>query len=381
MKRIKYFSYYGCLDPKRIRYNSPAADTKIDYIIEVFNRIGYRVDHISMASASTSHWQSGFVDIHSPNTFRYFASFGQGNSVLRALNRKLIMLQCFLWCLFSIKHNEQILVYHSLGYDSLFLLLKKLKNIRIIGEIEEIYQDVFRQKSSQERDEYRFIEICDKYVFPNTILNEQLNIAAKPYLVCHGIYNVSEHKPVSFNDGKIHVLYAGTYDPNKGGAVASVRAAQFLDERYHLHVTGFGRKEHEAIVCAEIEHVRPHTKCMISFHGYLDDSRFRDLMQHCSIGLCTQDPTSQLNLTSFPSKILNYMANGLTVISGRNRAIEESAVGDLITYYDVQSSESIAQSIMAVQNQNCESGIDRLRFLDSEFEKELRFILSNNREA
>ena len=221
----------------------------------------------------------------------------------------------------------------------------------------------------------------DKYVFPNTILNEQLNIAAKPYLVCHGIYKVSEHKPVSFNDGKIHVLYAGTYDPNKGGAVASVRAAQFLDERYHVHVTGFGRKEHEAIVCAEIERVRPHTKCMISFHGYLDDSRFRDLMHHCSIGLCTQDPTSQLNLTSFPSKILNYMANGLTVISGRNRAIEESAVGDLITYYDVQSSESIAQSIMAVQNQNCESGIDRLRFLDSEFEKELRFILSNNREA
>ena len=381
MTRIKYFSYYGCQDPGRRRYNSPAADTKIDYIIEVLNRIGYDVDLISPASASTANFQTGFVEHRKRNSFRYFSSLRKGGRLLRAVNYRFINLQFFLWCLFNIKHNEQILVYHSLGYDSLFLLLKKLKNIRIIGEIEEIYQDVFRQKSSQERDEYRFIEICDKYVFPNTILNEQLNIAAKPYLVCHGIYKVSEHKPVSFNDGKIHVLYAGTYDPNKGGAVASVRAAQFLDERYHVHVTGFGRKEHEAIVCAEIERVRPHTKCMISFHGYLDDSRFRDLMHHCSIGLCTQDPTSQLNLTSFPSKILNYMANGLTVISGRNRAIEESAVGDLITYYDVQSSESIAQSIMAVQNQNCESGIDRLRFLDSEFEKELRFILSNNREA
>lgn len=381
MTRIKYFSYYGCQDPGRRRYNSPAADTKIDYIIEVLNRIGYDVDLISPASASTANFQTGFVEHRKRNSFRYFSSLRKGGRLLRAVNYRFINLQFFLWCLFNIKHGEQILVYHSLGYDSLFIKLKKLKSIRIIGEIEEIYQDVFRQKSSQERDEYRFIEICDKYVFPNTILNEQLNIAAKPYLVCHGIYKVSEHKPVSFNDGKIHVLYAGTYDPNKGGAVASVRAAQFLDERYHVHVTGFGRKEHEAIVCAEIERVRPHTKCMISFHGYLDDSRFRDLMHHCSIGLCTQDPTSQLNLTSFPSKILNYMANGLTVISGRNRAIEESAVGDLITYYDVQSSESIAQSIMAVQNQNCESGIDRLRFLDSEFEKELRFILSNNREA
>lgn len=375
MTRIKYFSYYGCQDPGRRRYNSPAADTKIDYIIEVFNRIGYRVDHISMASASTSHWQSGFVDIHSPNTFRYFASFGQGSSVLRALNRKLIMLQCFLWCLFIIKHNEQILVYHSLGYDSLFLLLKKLKNIRIIGEIEEIYQDVFRQKSSQERDEYRFIEICDKYVFPNTILNEQLNIAAKPYLVCHGIYKVSEHKPVSFNDGKIHVLYAGTYDPNKGGAVASVRAAQFLDERYHVHVTGFGRKEHEAIVCAEIERVRPLTKCQVTFHGYLDDAKFMDLMQHCSIGLCTQDPTTQLNLTSFPSKILNYMANGLVVVSGRNRVIEESAVGDMITYYDVQNPECIARSIMEIRDYRYDLEFERLRSLDNKFEKELKGII------
>ena len=375
MKRIKYFSYYGCLDPKRIRYNSPAADTKIDYIIEVFNRIGYRVDHISLASASTSHWQSGFVDIHSPNTFRYFASFGQGNSVLRALNRKLIMLQCFLWCLFNIKHNEQILVYHSLGYDSLFLLLKKLKNIRIIGEIEEIYQDVFRQKSSQERDEYRFIEICDKYVFPNTILNEQLNIAAKPYLVCHGIYKVSEHKPVSFNDGKIHVLYAGTYDPNKGGAVASVRAAQFLDERYHVHVTGFGRKEDETLVRTEIERVRPHTKCMISFHGYLDDAEFLNLMRRCSIGLCTQDPTSQLNLTSFPSKILNYMANGLIVISGRNRAIEESEVGDLVCYYKEQTPVCIAETVMTIRNINCEEIYDRLKALDSHFLENLRLII------
>lgn len=371
MTRIKYFSYYGCQDPGRRRYNSPAADTKIDYIIEVLNRIGYDVDLISPASASTANFQTGFVEHRKRNSFRYFSSLRKGGRLLRAVNYRFINLQFFLWCLFNIKHGEQILVYHSLGYDSLFIKLKKLKSIRIIGEIEEIYQDVFRQKPSQERNEYSFINFCDRYIFPNTILNERLNIANKPYLVCHGIYKISEHKPVSFNDGKIHVLYAGTYDPNKGGAVASVRAAQFLDERYHVHITGFGRKEHEAIVCAEIERVRPLTKCQISFHGYLDDAEFLNLMRRCSIGLCTQDPTSQLNLTSFPSKILNYMANGLIVISGRNRAIEESAVGDLICYYEEQTPECIARRIMDIQNCNSESGIERLRLLDSKFEQEL----------
>jgi hypothetical protein len=375
MTRIKYFSYYGCQDPGRRRYNSPAADTKIDYIIEVLNRIGYDVDLISPASASTANFQTGFVEHRKRNSFRYFSSLRKGGRLLRAVNYRFINLQFFLWCLFNIKHGEQILVYHSLGYDSLFIKLKKLKSIRIIGEIEEIYQDVFRQKFSQERDEYRFIEICDKYVFPNTILNEQLNIAAKPYLVCHGIYKVSEHKPVSFNDGKIHVLYAGTYDPNKGGAVASVRAAQFLDERYHVHITGFGRKEHEVIVCAEIERVRPLTKCQISFHGYLDDAEFLNLMRRCSIGLCTQDPTSQLNLTSFPSKILNYMANGLIVISGRNRAIEESEVGNLICYYKEQTPVCIAETIMTIRNINCEEIYDRLKVLDSHFLENLRLII------
>ena len=53
--------------------------------------------------------------------------------------------QFFFWCLFNIKKGEQIIVYHSLGYDSLFLRLKKIKSVKIIGDIEEIYQDVSKQ--------------------------------------------------------------------------------------------------------------------------------------------------------------------------------------------------------------------------------------------
>ena len=48
IKRIKYFSYYGCNDIGRQRYNSPAADTKNDYIASVFNRCGYAFDTISI---------------------------------------------------------------------------------------------------------------------------------------------------------------------------------------------------------------------------------------------------------------------------------------------------------------------------------------------
>ena len=212
-------------------------------------------------------------------------------------------------------------------------------------------------------------------MFPNTILNERLNKNSKPFLVVHGIYKTVDYEPVSFNDDKIHVLYAGTYDPNKGGALASVKAAEFLDDRYHLHITGFGGKELEDGVRNEVEQVRPLTKCQITFHGYLDDAQFLDLMHHCTIGLCTQDPTSKLNLTSFPSKILNYMANGLVVLSGRNRAIEESAVADLLYYYDQQEPKAMAETVMNISKPDVGEGRLRLMELNEKFEVELIKLL------
>lgn len=373
--RFRYFSYYGCNDPERRRDNSPAADTKMDYIMEVLNRIGYDVEHVSLAQSATPKYISGYCEKKGNNTFRYFASFGKTSSPLRVFNRWFVHIQFLTWCLFNLKRNEQVLVYHSLGYDADFLFLKKVKGIRIIGDIEEIYQDVSRQKSSQERNEYRFIDICDKYMFPNTILNERINKSNKPYIVCHGIYKVNKYDPVSYNDGKIHVLYAGTYDPNKGGAIASIKAAEFLDERYHLHVTGFGSEKFEKDVQKEVERINSITKAQITFHGYLDDTAFIDLIHHCSIGLCTQNPTKTLNLTSFPSKILNYMANGLVVTSGRNRAIEESAVGNLIYYYEEQTPKCIAETIMTINNPNSKEGFNRLMMLDSQFQENLKLFI------
>lgn len=376
-KKLRYFSYYGCNDPERRRDNSPAADTKMDYIMEVLNRIGYDVEHVSLAQSATPKYISGYCEKKGNNTFRYFASFGKTSSPLRVFNRWFVHIQFLIWCLFNLKRNEQVLVYHSLGFDADFLFLKKVKGIRIIGDIEEIYQDVSKQKPSQERNEYRFIDICDKYMFPNTILNERINKAKKPYVVVHGIYKPNKYSEVSYNDGKIHILYAGTYDPNKGGALASVRAAEYLDENYHLHLTGFGTKKDEETVIKEIERVQPLTKCQITFHGYLDDDSFLDLMHHCSIGLCTQDPTSQLNLTSFPSKILNYMANGLVVLSGRNRAIEDSAVGDMVCYYENQEPHVMAKSIKSIVKPKSSGITERLKELDIQFAESLAFLLQD----
>lgn len=376
-KRIKYFCHYACMDVYRQRKGSPAADTKIDYVVEVLNSLGYAVDIISYAPISIKGgYYRGYKERKGVNTIRYFACFGRSSNIFNKIyNRFLFHFAFFIWCLFNIKRKEQIIVYHSLNYDMLFIKLKKILGFTLIGDVEEIYQDVHPTTKTKAKHEYDFFDICDKYMFPNTILNEKLNPKCRPHLVIHGIYKINKNNVDEFNDGLIHILYAGTYDPVKGGAIASIEMSRFLSEKYHLHITGFGTDDQMDDLLRRIDKLQHNITCKLSFHGYLNDREFSELMSKCCIGLCTQDPTSKLNLTSFPSKILNYMSHGLVVLSGRNRAIEESKVGDLVFYYNVQEAKSMADSIMRIKQFSQQEIRDRLVKLDIELHSELQNFL------
>lgn len=369
MKRIKYICYYPGLDTLYPRECGEAATTKIDYIISVLNRNGIAVDVISPAIVSSSlfsfsrggMWKSG------DNSFRLFPSFSSRKiALLRRIGRAITDTCFHLWLKRHVVRSETIIVYHSLGYCSWFLRFKKTRQVRIIGEIEEIYQDVHLQSKKLSSDEYAFLSICDSFILPNTVLNEIVNQEHKNYWVIHGVYSIQPRIAHHFDDKKIHVLYSGTFDSVKGGTIAAIDAATYLSDNYVVHITGFGTERDTADVKERISRVSDGIKARIIFHGFISRDDLSVLMQQCHIGLCTQDPTTELNLTSFPSKILYYMSNGLFVISGRNRAIEESAVGDLVYYYDEQTPQAIARAISCISVDYDNAGINRLRLLDEE---------------
>lgn len=370
-KRIKYFTYHGCLERGKRRDNSPAADTKIDYIISVLNRMGYGVDLISRASSAEPYFLHSSVKSVGDNSIRYFSSFGKMSSPLRLLNRLWMELQFFFWCLTNIKRNEQIIVYHSLGYDSAFLKLCRLKSIRIIGEIEEIYQDVSKQTGTRCRNEYKFIDVCEKYIFPTQLLDQKVNKLHKPSLVVHGVYAIENIIEKKFSDGKIHVVYGGTLDPNKGGAFAAAAAAEFLPTNYHVHICGFGDP---AKIKTIVDETQTKSKAKVTFEGELKGNDYKHFIQKCHIGLSTQDPSAAFNSTSFPSKILVYLANGLKVVSIRIPAIEQSAVVDSLVFYDKQTPEKIAEAILIASKDNT-CGNEILKKLDNKFSEELSNLL------
>lgn len=383
MKRIKYICYYHGIDDKKPRFAVPAATTKIDYIISVLNRIGYSVDIISNSGVSSNGFNISFggkQPLDNENSVRYFFSFGCAKyKILQYFSGYLQRLHFYCWLLSNLSKGERVIVYHSLGYCSLFQKLAMKKQLDIIGEIEEIYQDVHTFSKAKSKSEYDFFSVCSKFIFPNTVLNSKVNIANKPALVVHGIYNVQPFVSEHFNDDKIHVLYSGTFDVVKGGALAAIEAAYYLGENYQIHITGFGNNRDIKNLEKKIEDLPCEMKDRVLFHGYLSTEDLIALMQGCHIGLCTQDPTKILNLTSFPSKILFYLSNGLAVLTGRNRAIEESKVSDLLYYYEEQTPQSIAASIKNIDGNNVIDGKERLRQLDIQFENELKSLLTNNK--
>lgn len=378
MKRIKYFCYYDYRKGQYPREGVQSASTKIDYIVQALNKNGVAVDVISKSGVSEKGFafDAGGVIKKGENTLRHFVSFGCIGSPLRILSRWLNTFHFLVWFLFNVKKNEEIWVYHSLGYCKLLIWLKRIVGFKLIGEIEEIYQDVHQQSAYTSAAEYKFHTICDKFVFPNVLLNPICNPLDKPFLVVHGLYCTVSDMGVRFDDNDVHALYSGTFDPVKGGAQVAIEMTKFLPENYHVHISGFGSEELITELKILAQSVEVKSKAKLTFHGFISREELNELMQKCHVGLCTQPPHTKLNATSFPSKILNYMANGLVVLCGKNEAITQSAVGDIVAYYESDDLSEIAAAVVAAAKIDGGECRARLVLLDKEFTLKLNGFLA-----
>lgn len=378
MKRIKYICYYNSPHGKFPREGAPSATTKVDYIIDVLNRLGYAVEIISKSSVSSTKLVldiGGTVQV-GKNEVRHFISLGCVKSPLRVLSRWLNTLHFFFWLLFHTKENEQIIVYHSLGYCRMLNILRKIKQLCIIGEVEEIFQDVHKQSKSVSRSEYEFINDCGKYLFPSILMNERFNPTGKPFAVVHGIYKAEKKLEEKFCDGKIHVVYGGTFDPMKGGAIAAAEVGRFLPDNYVVHICGFGTETEVDRIKTMVAETNAHSVSETRFEGLLRGVDYIRFIQKCHIGLSTQNPTASFNDTSFPSKILVYLANGLKVVSIRIPVVESCAVVGEISFYDVQSPDKIAEAIQNVTLLSKDTSSMLLSKVDLDFSKSLETLLN-----
>jgi glycosyltransferase involved in cell wall biosynthesis len=376
MKKIMYIGYYNSLKNNQKRNITLSAVNKMNYIIEILDK-EFEINVLSVSeSRENKSYPLTEEKLFDNSKLILLPTKKTGNKFQRLFQRMLIRCSLIKYILKNTDKNTKVIVYHSLGYTNTIKWLKKIRNFNLILEVEEIYADVMSNKKIR-RKEIEFFKYADSFIFPIELLNKEINKNNKPYITVHGTYKVEEQRSSKFRerDGKIHIVYAGTFDPRKGGAAAAAAAAEFLCENYHIHILGFGSQEDTNNMKKIILETSKKTKCTVTYDGLKSGEEYIRFIQSCDIGLSTQNPDADFNGTSFPSKILSYMSNGLRVVSINIPAIKESDIGDYMYYYEKQTPKEIARAIQKVNIDDDYNARRIISYLDKKFTKELFKII------
>lgn len=379
MKKVYYLCYFDIPEhAEQARNYVLAATTKSTYVAKSIVQAGNTVEIVSAAGTTSGHFcKGGVTELCENLTLRLFDAKPAGNPIQRVLARRFMRKQLRKYLLETVTQNDTLLVYHSLAYMDLVREIKEKKNPHLILETNEVYADVTGNTAGRPA-EIAFMQSADAYILSTELLKDQVNPQNKPYAVNYGIFSPEKALEPLFNDGKIHCVYAGVLEPRKGAGRA-IAAAEFLPANYHIHIIGFGSTADTAEIQKQISEISEKTACTVTFDGKKSGEEYLRFLQSCQIGFATQDSTAAFNGTSFPSKVLSYLSNGLRVVTVRIPAIEVSKVSDFVYFYDGDSPQAVANAIKSIDFTDGYDSRKRLAELDKAFTEDCRQIFLNTK--
>ncbi len=376
---VKYIAHFDLSNHGGKRNCFLSATNKIQYIVDTISKQGQKVEILSASNATKASCKKEKIWLGNNVLLYLLHGFRRGNKFTNIVSTVLFNLNMFVFLLFHLHRKDLVIVYHSLVLMRIVAILKRIKGFHLTIEAEEIYSDVTNNYKKRKK-EIEFLNLADAYLFPTELMDEVINTGKKPSTIIYGTYrvefdrnltgeNVFLHK--GDEERIIHCVYAGTFDPQKGGASAAVAAAEFLPSNYHIHIIGFGTESDKRHLLKAIEEISEKECAKVSFDGLLSGEEYIRFIQSCDIGLSTQNPNAAFNNSSFPSKILSYMANGLRVVSIRIPAVERSKIGGSVYYYEKHDPRDIAKAILNVDLQDEYDGRKIIAQLDCAFTEEI----------
>lgn len=372
---VYYLCCYADVENKQNRNVFLSAVNKVNYIIDCIIKAGHKVTVVSFADSADAYNKKGeFKQLKDGLFLKTFFSLGNKNVFVRVVGRNLLKLEYLLYLFKTVKPGDTLVVYHSPFYFRFLKAFKKILRCNLVLEVEEIYSDV-SIKYKYRKSEISACAGADAYIFPTSMLNDIVNLNNKPFVTIHGIYQPAEVCSKPEDDGCVHCVYSGIFDPRKG-CITAIQAAKYLPENYCIHVLGFGTDEDTKALKAEIERLKQCCKCKVSFDGCLTGKEYSAFIQKCHIGLSPQDPNAVFNTTSFPSKILAYLSNGLKVVSIDIPAIRESDISECICFYSEQTPQKIADAIKCAEVSKIDAK-EVLTALDIKFARQLNKLFKD----
>lgn len=381
MKYICTYDYLKYKSEDRYGKASTAARPIIEYIYEVLNAVGVKTDIISVRRnmSKKGKYPERTTNLNSLTTLTLPPSRGSKYSIVNKIDELRVQIWLIKKLLLECKCGDTILVYHKMSIMIPILIAKKIKHLHLMCEVAEIFTDVYQKSTIARKLELYFLRSADSYIFSSKGLNNIINSGVKPYITLYGSYKEQIQQEKKWEDSRIHIVYAGKLELLKGvGNV--IAAAKILDSDFVIHILGAGDDPTLRTMNEKIDEVNSYGRCQVVYEGAKYGDSYNTFLQSCTIGLCCQDNSAKFNSTSFPSKILSYLSNGLCVVSSKIEAVEESPFAEYITFYEDNTPENIATAIIK-QSQHTENkhGItDLFKKLDKDFQRNIERMIQCN---
>lgn len=339
---VYYFSPFLPNKEKYSKFYSPAAQSKVDYVRSTIKDLSpttvcincsLNVDNTYLEKETVNDEYGVCQVLYSRSSKKRF---------LLPLNMIIMLLNVFFYVLVNVKKNDIVILYHSVFYDFIFRKLKKIKRFKLIYEVEEIYADVRNRGKGSDAEVRKCRDAADAFIFPTELLDEKVNIKHKPKVIIYGSYKNEEQIKINRPNEKIVIVYSGTLMEGKGAREA-IECAKSLDERYEIRIIGYGTETE----CNQIRKLISQncSKCKVIFGGMKQGKEYKEYLSSCDIGLCIQPSENIFNATSFPSKILSYLNNGLKVVVSDMNSLRKSELASIVSFTKDSSPESVATAI------------------------------------
>lgn len=376
-KTIKYIGFYDTAVSETDRVCNLAATNKMNYIADTLVEAGYEVQFIS-PSWMGDHTKVSFemqkkVNIGKHKYVTYCPSWKTRSKFMRNIKILGALIWLFIYLLLTTKKNEKVIAYHVQWISLPVRMAKSIRKFDLVLEVEEIYSDVMVFNDRFVKWEKALLNQANAFLYSTDLLKDKLAFK-KPSVVIYGEYKTHPKLSNPPDDGKIHLLYAGIIDEHKKGAFNALEATRHLSNKYELHILGHGKVDEFKNIIFELNKTN---KCKIYFDGIKSGDEYVDYCQKCHVGLSTQTMSGPYEDSSFPSKIMSYLALGLRVVSSETKCVTESKISNLITFYKEDEPKSIAESIMTIHidmNYDSSKEIDELH---KEFSRALQTLLED----
>jgi len=383
---VKFIVFYDIVEYAYENRNNPlSSGNVVNYIISILNKNGIYVEIISPSETRNvnKYYKKRTTSVNENTKVTLGFTFKTKFKILNLISIGITRAWLILYLLLNTKKDEIIFVWHQIPLMmplKIFKALTKNRNIKYIYSIGEIYQKVIPEKMSDKKKKMELSWLKDKdgYILSTNGIANYIDLNDNLSIVLPGGLNLNPCPHFGRKDsGIIHIVYSGVINATKG-AKEAVDLAKYLDDKYSIHILGWGAKEGEVEKLREyINQNKKYFKCEISYDGILTGDNYISFLQKCTIGLCMQDVYAEYNDCSFPSKILTYLSNNLHVVCSDIVAVKNSKVADLIHFSDSNGPYEFSKIIKAINLNEPYDSIRYLKKISDDFEKELLSLINS----